>query len=189
MSSNEVFANPLLVHMTVLLARLGEGVADAHRPTLRSRVLEGLLRRERQRWSQNQPEAAVIDLASPLAAQAVSVATLTSPKTRADLVELLQAIPDLADASRERRGRIADWLHQLYPADGGAVAPLRPDPLAEQQLADTPDLAQLGVNLQQRATSTSEVAQLLAELTRAAPAQPAVRAALDRLLDAACLNC
>jgi tetratricopeptide (TPR) repeat protein len=157
----------------------------AHPPAggdVRRRVLRGLLGRERRRWTSTLPGSGVQDLSGTIAAQAVSLATLTSPNSRADTIRLLPAVPDLLDASRQRLGSIADWLHELYP---GVVylAPLRPDLLAEQHLADTPELAQLTVSAYDRMTAVRQVAQLLAELTNAAPSQPTVRAAVALLLD------
>jgi hypothetical protein len=182
--TDPVFANPLLVHMNVLLALLGQSVANAAGGSPRIRVLKQLLRREHKRWTNSLPGAGLADLGNTVVIQAVAVATLTSPHTRGDTVELLQAVPDLDKTDPERRGRIADWLHDLYPGEADHVVPLRPDLLAEQHLADTPDLVKLSVNVQQHATSTLQVAQHLAELTRAARAHPVVRAALNQLLDA-----
>jgi hypothetical protein len=177
------FANPLLVHMSVLLALLGQPVTTASGGNPRTKVLQRLLNRERKRWTNSLPGAVLSDLSHAVATQAVSLATLTSPQTRPETVALLRAVPDLAEADLERRGRIADWLHQLYPGQASYVAPLRPDLLAEQHLADTPDLAQLTRNAYQHTTSYAQVAQLLAELIRAARTHPAAQTALDQLLD------
>ena len=180
--TDPVFTNPLLVHMSVLLTLLGQPVTNTPGGNPRTRVLQRLLDRERKRWTYSLPGAGLADLSDTVATQAVTVATLTSPNTRAETVELLQAIPDLADADLERRGRIADWLHQLYPGQAGYVAPLRPDLLAEQHVADTPDLPQVARNAYQHTTSTAQVVQLLAELT-AARTRPTVLAALNEVLD------
>jgi tetratricopeptide (TPR) repeat protein len=182
--TDPVFANPLLIHVSVLLALFSQPVINAPGGSPRTKVLQRLLSRERKRWTDSLPGAGLDDLSDNVAAQAVTVATLTGPRTRADAVKLLQAVPDLADASLERRGRIADWLHQLYPDEAGYVAPLRPDLLAEQQLADTPDLAKLTVNVYQHTTSSTQVERLLAELTQAANAHRTVNLALNQLLDA-----
>jgi tetratricopeptide (TPR) repeat protein len=181
--TDPTFANPLLVHMSVLLSLLGQPVTNASGGSPRTRLLQRLLDRESKRWTNSLPGAGLTNLSVTVTIQAVTVATLTSPHIRAETVALLQAVPDLADADLERRGRIADWLHQLYPDQAGYVAPLRPDLLAEQHLADTPDLAELTVNAYQHTTSPPQVAKLLAELTRASRAYPAVQAALHQLLD------
>jgi hypothetical protein len=181
--TDPVFANPLVIHMTVLLALLGDIGVDVADGDVRERVLRGLLRRERQRWASTLRGAGLGDLGSTIAAQAVSLATLTSPDSRADTIQLLPAIPDLHDASRERLGSIADWLHELYPGVV-YVTPLRPDLLAEQHLSDTPELAQLTIGAYDRVTSTAQVIQSLAELTSAAQSQSTVRTVLAQLLDA-----
>ena len=80
------------------------------------------------------------------------------------------------------------WAHRLY-AGPGYWNPLRPDLLAEQHLADTAQLSPLATTAAQLAAGqrweTGLLTQLLAELTRGAPNQPAVRAALSELLAAA----
>jgi tetratricopeptide (TPR) repeat protein len=80
------------------------------------------------------------------------------------------------------------WAHQLY-AGPGYWNPLRPDLLAEQHLADTPQLPTLATAVAQLATGqyweARVLAQLLAELTRGATNQPAIWKALDELLGAA----
>jgi hypothetical protein len=182
--TDRVFANPLLVHMSVLLALLGQPVAAGSSGSPRTKVLQRLLDRERKRWTNSLPGAGLDDLSDTVATQTVTLATLTSPHARTETVELLQAVPDLTEADLERRGRIADWLHQLYPAEAGYVAPLRPDLLAEQHVADTPDLAQLTSNAYKHSTSTAQVAHLLAALIPAARAHRNVQAALHQLLDA-----
>ena len=80
------------------------------------------------------------------------------------------------------------WAHRLYSGPG-YWNPLRPDLLAEQHLADTAQLAPLATTAAQLAAGqrweAGLLTQLLAELTRGAPNQPAVRAALNELLAAA----
>ncbi len=78
------------------------------------------------------------------------------------------------------------WAHRLY-AGPGFWNPLRPDLLAEQHLADTAQLSRFAAA--QLATGqrweTGLLTQLLAELTRGASYQPALRAAFNELLAAA----
>ena len=80
------------------------------------------------------------------------------------------------------------WAHRLYPGPG-YWNPLRPDLLAEQHLADTAQLAPLATTAARLAAGqpweAGLLTQLLAELTRGAPNQPAVQAALNELLAAA----
>jgi hypothetical protein len=79
------------------------------------------------------------------------------------------------------------WAHRLYSGPG-YWNPLRPDLLGEQHLADTAQLAPLAAAAAQLAAGQSWEAglftRLLAELTRGAPTQPAVRTALGELLAA-----
>jgi hypothetical protein len=45
------YENPLEIHMTILLALLGDELADTSEISLRERVRTGLLRREHERWA------------------------------------------------------------------------------------------------------------------------------------------
>jgi hypothetical protein len=115
--------------------------------------------------------------------QAVALGILAIPQTRADVIRLLQAIPDLSDSHVERRAHLAEWLHILYPGDEGRyITPLRPDELADEQLTSTEELVELTINIHRYATSPGEVAQLLATLIRAAHTYPSAHNALHNLL-------
>jgi tetratricopeptide (TPR) repeat protein len=86
---------------------------------------------------------------------------------------MLVAVRDLAaDAETSRRGALARWLHNLNP---GAEYwnPVRPDPLADQLLADLDLLPDLVDRVVAQALDTVDyptLERLLAELTRAAAA-------------------
>jgi hypothetical protein len=122
-----------------------------------------------------------------LAGQVVALATLSAVPDRPTAVGLLRLLVDLADAPAERRGGLADWGHRLYSGSRW-WNPIRPDPLAEQHLADTPDLAELVLAVSQTVTADEHtrvgvLSQLLDELTRATPTQPQVRAEMGQLID------
>ena len=124
----------------------------------------------------------------PLADQVVALATLTAAADPACAMSLLAALPNQAEVTRIGAEALAAWAHRLY-AGPGYWNPLRPDLLAEQHLADTAQLPALAIAAARLAAGqrweAGVLTQLLAELTRGAPNQPAVRAALDELLAAA----
>ena len=190
------FGQPLLVHMAALIAAFGDPVpaaapagllrrGPAGGDTVRTRVLRKLLDREAERWQGLAGD--LLRFETPLPAQVVALATASAASDRAAATGLLRVVPDLADASGERLGALADWGHRLY-AGAAWWNPIRPDPLAEQHLADTPDLSGLVVALAAAVTSDGRgragvFRQLLGELTKAAPTQPVVQAALQQLID------
>ena len=118
----------------------------------------------------------------------VALATLTAAADQACATSLLAALPNQAEVTRIGAEALAAWAHRLY-AGPGYWNPLRPDLLAEQHLADTAQLPALATAAARLAAGqrweAGLLTQLLAELTRGAPNQPAVRAALDELLAAA----
>ena len=118
----------------------------------------------------------------------VALATLTAAADQPSATSLLAALPNQAEVTRIGAEALAAWAHRLY-AGPGYWNPLRPDLLAEQHLADTAQLPALATAAAQLAAGqhweAGLLTQLLAELTRGAPNQPAVRAALDELLAAA----
>ena len=124
----------------------------------------------------------------PLADQVVALATLTAAADQPSAMSLLAALPNQAEVTRIGAEALAVWAHRLY-AGPGYWNPLRPDLLAEQHLADTAQLPALATAAAQLAAGqrweAGLLTQLLAELTRAAPNQPAIRAALSELLAAA----
>jgi hypothetical protein len=120
--------------------------------------------------------------------QVVALATLTAVADQACAMALLAALPSQAEVTRIGAEALTSWAHRLY-ARPGYWNPLRPDLLAEQHLADTIRLPALATTAAQLTAGQPWEArvliQLLSELTRGAPNQPTVRAALDELLAAA----
>jgi tetratricopeptide (TPR) repeat protein len=175
----------LVVHAAALLAVLDQYGGDV---AIRSsgEVLDRLLEHEARYWAQS---AAARGLALDTAVQrrAVAVGCLIGAGSEAAAVRLLACVPDLAD-SRERRGQVARWLHDLYPENrigyagsGEWIGPLRPDLVAERLVvselsAQRGLIAELFAGLDE-----DRAAQALTVLARAALTQPA---GLDLLRDA-----
>ena len=198
------YGEPLLIHIAALLrtmqtrATLQPGPAEEHakdeeitadlpgRP-VRQGLLRALCERERTRWYQL-GEHLSFNPDLPLVDQVVSLATLTAAEDQPCATSLLGALPNQAEVTRIGAEALVVWAHRLY-SGSGYWNPLRPDLLAEQHLADTAQLAALAAAAVQLAAGqpweAGLLTQLLAELTRGAPNQPAIRGALNALLAAA----
>ena len=201
------YADPLLIHIAALLRTAepsatprppdpGEErapdkdiTAGPPGPPVRQALLKALCQRERDRWQQLggeshlffNPDLRVDD-------QVVALATLTAAGEQGCATSLLAALPNQAEVTRIGAEALAAWAHRLY-AGPGYWNPLRPDLLAEQHLADTAQLSTLAASATRLATGqrweAGLLTQLLAELTRGAPNQAALSAALGELLAAA----
>ena len=218
--SGAAFGNLLLVHMTMLLATLDRSaLPDTTATDVRDQVLHGVLNLERNRWAASLRRSGDTDLANLAAdaednptdadlVRAITATTLAAPTSeRHTLAVLRAAVPGLSDAPTSLLGRLYRWLRGLYPADhDGGIAPLRPDLLAEQLLAETADLTGLtlavltallptppagaesgnpapaGTRLP--AAGQTCLAGLLDELTRAS-GRPPVHTATEAILDQA----
>ena len=198
-----VYADPLLIHIAALLRTVDTSATSPPGPAkeraadedgiagmpVRQALLQALCERERTRWYQLGQESHLLfnpDL--PLVDQVVALATLTAAGDQPRATSLLAALPNQAEVTRIGAEALVVWAHRLYSGPG-YWNPLRPDLLAEQHLADTAQLAPLAAATAQLAAGQGWEAglftRLLAELTRGAPTQPAVRAALSELLGAA----
>ena len=140
----------LVVHAAALLAVVDH--ATGARPPQQApsgpQVLEGLLGHESRYWARTAAGRG-LDLDLSVLRLAVAVACLVGADSETSAAALLARVPDLDSA--ERRGQVARWLHDLYPAGPGDdsrerewLGPLRPDRLAEQlvagELARRPEL-------------------------------------------------
>ena len=213
--ADAAYAEPLLIHIAALLrtadmsatpvpgagagAGAGEGEGEGRTPgdgtaaqlgtPVRQRLLRALCERERTRWSELGEQSDMsFKRYPPLADQVVALATLTAADDPASATSLLAVLPNQAEVTRIGAEALAAWAHRLY-AGPGYWNPLRPDLLAEQHLADTAQLSALAITAAELAAGqpweAGVMIQLLSELTRGAPNQPAIRAALDELLAAA----
>jgi hypothetical protein len=195
------YADPLLIQIAALLHTVDTSATPPPGPgqeraadedstagmPVRQALLQALCERERTRWYQLGSHLSFNpDL--PLVDQVVALATLTSADDQPCATSLLAALPNQAEVTRIGAEALVVWAHRLYPGPG-YWNPLRPDLLGEQHLADTAQLAPLAAAAAQLAAGQDWEAglftRLLVELTRGAPAQPAVRAALGELLAAA----
>jgi hypothetical protein len=197
------YREPLLIHIAALLRTVDRSAILPPGPgkeraaendntavqlglPVRQALLQALCERERTRWYQLGRESHLLfnpDL--PLIDQVVALATLTAAADQPCATSLLAALPNQAEVARIGAEALVVWAHRLY-SGSGYWNPLRPDLLAEQHLADTAQLARLAATAARLATGQhwepGLLTQLLAELTRGAPNQPALRAALDGLL-------
>ena len=140
----------LVVHMAALLAVLDHITpASAEHPRSSIGVLESLLRRE-ARYGAEAAAARGLDLDPSEQRRAIAAACLIGADSEPTAIRLLRRIPDLVETA-EQRGRVARWLHDLYPGSAtadGVVADwlgsMRPDRAAEQlvvgELTRTPGL-------------------------------------------------
>ena len=201
------YGEPLLIHIAALLrtvdtsatpsalgrgedrAAQDDGSASQLGVPVRQVLLQALCERERTRWYQLGQESHLSfnpDL--PLVDQLVALATLTAAADQPCATSLLAALPNQAEVTRIGAEALVVWAHRLYSGPG-YWNPLRPDLLAEQHLADTAQLADLSTAAARLAAGQRWEAglftQLLAELTRGAPTQPVLQAALGELLAAA----
>ena len=128
----------LVVHAAALLtvADYAAGVRQRDQAVSGSEVLEALLRHEARYWARTAASRG-LDLDLSVLRLAVAAGCLIGADSETAAGALLAFIPDLDLA--ERRGRVARWLHDLYPAAQEDAAqqrewlgPLRPDRLAEQ---------------------------------------------------------
>jgi tetratricopeptide (TPR) repeat protein len=179
--TDQVFANPLLVHMHALLTVSGAQV-PATGEALRERILDAVLDRERARWAATFPSS-VPTGGARTRQQAVTAATLLAPPTETATAQAIKVIGELApDAAAGARAAAATWLRELYPGSNPPwVAPLRPDLLAEQLLATCPQLNDLVLSGYAFIGTPGQLEHLLTELTRAA-GRPPVHEALEQLL-------
>jgi Trypsin-like peptidase domain/Tetratricopeptide repeat/Anaphase-promoting complex subunit 5 len=181
------FGDPLMVHLAALLAASGEPFDPTQEPSgsVRTRVMRAFLEREAARWPTQVAAEEPAAIPPVVLRRCVAAATIAAPRHEASGAAALVAVPDLADSEAGRRLALARWLHTLNPGPD-YWNPLRPDPLADQLLADLDVLPELALTLIEQAIAHTDHAtmdRMLAELTRAAAAGAAAAAtALDRTL-------
>ena len=128
----------LVVHAAALLAVVDytTGARPRDQAVSGQEVLEALLRHEARYWARSAAGQG-LDLDMSVLRLVVAVGCLIGADSESSAGALLSHIPDLDSA--ERRGQVARWLHDLYPAadendaqEQEWVGPLRPDRLAEE---------------------------------------------------------
>jgi tetratricopeptide (TPR) repeat protein len=128
----------LVVHAAALLAVLDHAAAGGGGPARvysAGEVLTGLLGHEARYWHKSAVARGLV-LDTGVQRLAVAVACLAGAGSESEAAGLLACVPDLA-GSAERRGQVARWLHDLYPAPasgdmgGEWLGALRPDRVAE----------------------------------------------------------
>ena len=202
--ADPAYGDPLLIHIAALLRMLDvsatsppsgrgddptqekDGTAGQPGLPVRQVLLRALCAREKTRWYQLGEQSDIsFKRYPPLADQVVALATLTAAVDQPCAETLLAALPNQAEVGRIGADALVVWARRLY-AGPGYWNPLRPDLLAEQHLADTVQLAFLATTAAQLVAGqrweAGLLSQMLAELTRGAPNQPVLRAALDELL-------
>ncbi len=172
--SDRLFETVLFVHMAALGTLPGggdppPGVTGAIRADLMARTLA----REERYW-RDSARALVppLEIDARVRRRAVAIATLATPTTTGspagelEAAALLEVLPDLDTLAV--RCRVGHWLHGLYPARSGWIAPLEPDLLGEalvgQVGADAPGLVEALLERSDIATA----ARALTVLTRGA---------------------
>lgn len=126
--THQAFESPLMVAIAAYLAAQGEEA-----PTNRETLLDEVLAHERRYWRE---EAAELGSDVDLLASLVAFATLVNPESRERAAQLLRLLPDLHDATAERRNRLSRWVHDRYPGPQW-WNPLEPDLLGEHLVATT----------------------------------------------------
>ena len=171
----------LVVHAAALLAAVdyATGTSPRNQAASGQEVLEALLGHEARYWAHSAASRG-LDLDLSVLRLAVAAGCLIGAESETAAGALLSRVPDLGSA--ERRGRVARWLHDLYPAvlhpagpDDDAqqewIGPLRPDRLAEQLV--TSELTRRPELIARLFTGLGEVraARALTVLARAAQTQ------------------
>ena len=141
-------------------------------------LFKELVAHEDRYW---QASAADLDSDKRLRERVVALVALTGAASEREAAELLRLLPDLSDATAERRGRLARWAHDLYPGPRW-WNPVEPDRIGEHLVAACftacPNV--LSGVLEQPAPQA--VVAPLDLYTRAAPDHPALAAALRPIL-------
>jgi tetratricopeptide (TPR) repeat protein len=172
--ADPVFANPLSVVIAAYLAVH----AEPGLPKRPADLFDELVAHEDHYW---QASAGDLDSDKTLRQRVVALVSLTGAASESEAAELLRLLPDLEDATAERRGRLARWAHDLYPGPRW-WNPLEPDRVGEHLVATCfakyPQV--LSGVLDQRAPQA--IVPPLDLYTRAAPDHPALARALREIL-------
>lgn len=180
--NDATFGDPLLVQMLALFTLLDgtSSTGDQSTVSLRTKICRGALRREADRWVHMLGTGTSRSNEQELR-RCVSIASLVTPYSEMpsnamaleqSAIRFLRKVPELVDANASRLISLSQWLRTLHSGPS-YWNPLRPDPLADQLLADLeilPDLAAGLFDLAHESGDDGAVNRLLVELTRAAKA-------------------
>jgi hypothetical protein len=115
----------LVVHIAALLAVLGPG-------RLASDQYDEFLEHEDRYWQRSAESCGLAHLSRKARRESVAELTLTGADTITDVADQLKRVPDLAGTSAGSRRAVAQWLQDLYPAEGlDGLGSFRPHVLAE----------------------------------------------------------
>jgi hypothetical protein len=201
--TDDAFSEPLLVHLAALQDAANDPIVLANPDstgTTRDLVLGAYVGREVRRW---QALAAVeippLSESDEVLRRAVVLACLSNPRAprsgevETKAAELLRHVPELSgDSDNGRRFRLARWLHRLHPGPD-YWNPLRPDPIADQLIAELDILPRLVGGLLQFEDGPT-LDRMFTELVRASAGAGGtanlalvenIIAQLDKALDAA----
>jgi len=118
-------ATVLDVHISALLDVLGSD-------RLSSGQYEQLLDHEDRYWQRSAESCGLTHFSRKARRESVAELVLSGADTIADLADQLESIPDLAGTPIATRRAVAQWLQDLYPAEGqDRVGSFRPHSLAE----------------------------------------------------------
>ncbi|MGN6255407.1 MAG: tetratricopeptide repeat protein [Solirubrobacterales bacterium] len=171
----EVFSSPLMIVIAAYLAVHGSTALLSTRQEL----LDEVLAHERRYWRDSSKDLDVDDV---LLHRLVALATLVNAESERQGADLLRLLPDLRDASGERRTRLARWLRAQYPGPRW-WNPLEPDLVGEhlvaEALGEQVDVLRKCLDF----THPDTVTRPLEVLARAAADHPDLEIALRPILD------
>jgi hypothetical protein len=180
----------LVIHAAALLAILETAQTTAGRLGDRERgsreVLSGLLSHEAAYWNQTQA-AYDLRLGAQVTRRVVAIGCLVGADDEACAADLQAAVPELVD--RATRGKVARWLHDLYPVPSSApgqqewIGSLQPDRLAEQLAASVLHQQPALIPALFRGLPGKRAIRALTVLARAARNYPAVESVIAMVLD------
>ncbi len=164
------FESPLMVVIAAYLAAQGEAA-----PTTREALLDEVLAHERRYWREGADElGSDVELLESL----VAFATLLNAESKDKAVELLRLLPDLRDATAERRARFGRWVRDRYPGSGW-WNPLEPDLVGERLVAKCFAVQPEVLRRVLAGDDPDEITRPLEVLARAAADHPGLASALS----------
>jgi tetratricopeptide (TPR) repeat protein len=162
----------LTLHMTAL-AMLLDAVDPLHpHPSVHGNPAARVLAHERRYWQRTST-----DIAPAVLDQVVAAATLCGAADRTAAYQLLSRLPDLADQQRIILSRCVSWAVQMHPGDW-ALAPLQPDLLGEEHVADVLRTAPEVAGALAGGADDAQLHRFLTVLGRAAPRHEHITALL-----------